>query len=89
MRTKQIIGQHQKRHDFLVQLIATTDEKEYANRVMFARGEAAATRATLAMWERIRERRARLMADGTHSTVTDAINLVAEESINEPGWSDE
>ena len=78
MKPARIVAAHQKRLDYLTNFIAQTDEREYANRVMFARGEAAATRATLAMWERVRNVRALMMADGVQSNVTDAINKAAE-----------
>jgi len=89
MKTKQIIKQHQRRIDILLQYIATIDESEYPNRIQNARGEIASLCASWAMWERIRERRARALLDGERCSVTDAIDLVAVESVGEPEWDDE
>jgi hypothetical protein len=88
MKTKQIIRQHQRRIDSLLQYIATVDASEYPNRVQNARGEIASLRASLAMWERIRERRARALIDGDRCSFTDAVELVDVESVAEPGWDD-
>jgi hypothetical protein len=77
-----------KRRDYLVGFIAQTDEREYPGRVGYARGELAALYETLAMWEKVRERRARALADGDKIDIDGAISLVAIETKTEP-WGEE
>jgi hypothetical protein len=88
MKPARIVNVHQKRLDYLVNYLAQTDEKEYPHRVAFARIEASVLRETLAMWEKIRERRARALADGDKIDIDGAISLVAIETKYEE-WGEE
>ena len=86
MRTKKIIEQLQRRLDHLTVYVANNkDEKKYAGRVQHAQGEMAALRSSIAMWERIIERRQRVLAEGVGCRVSWAIDIVAAESMGETG----
>ena len=88
MRTKKIIEQLQRRLDHLAGYVANTDVKNNAGRIQYAKGEMAALRCSIAMWERIIERRQRVLAEGVGCRVSWAIDIVAAESVGEPGWDD-
>ena len=84
MRTKKIIEQLQRRLDHLTGYVANnTNAKEYAGRVQYAKGEMAALRCSIAMWERIIERRQRVLAEGVGCRVSWAIDIVAVESMGD------
>ena len=80
MKPARIVAAHQKRLDYLTEFLAQTDEREYPGRVGYARGEVSALRETLAMWEKVRERRQRALADGDKCSIDEAIGLVAIET---------
>jgi hypothetical protein len=88
MRTKKIIEQLQRRLDHLTDYVANTNAKEYAGRVQYAKSEIIALRSSIAMWERVMDRRQRVLAEGVSCRVSWAIDIVAAESVGEPGWDD-
>ena len=88
MRTKKVVEQLQRRLDHLAGYVANTNAKEYAGRVQYAKSEIIALRSSIAMWERIIERRQRVLAEGVGCRVSWAIDIVAAESMGETGWDD-
>jgi hypothetical protein len=88
MKPARIVAALEKRRDYLIGFIAQTNEREYAGRVGYARGELSALRETLAMWEKVRERRQRALADGDKCSIDEAIGLVAIETKTEL-WGEE
>ena len=88
MRTKKIIEQLQRRLDHLAGYVASTNVKEYAGRIQYAKSEIIALRRSIEMWERIIERRQRVLADGVGCRVSWAIDIVAAESMGETGFDE-
>jgi hypothetical protein len=80
MNPARVVKALEKRREYLIGFVAQTDEREYAGRVGYARNELAALHETLTLWEKVRERRARALADGDKCSIDEAIGLVAIET---------